>query len=83
MASAVNLDFASTTALNYSTLEEANQVKPAKTGPKLTEPEVKCKRCLLQGAAHVFDSSDPAPDFDLGSPNENCENAGPGRGEAG
>ena len=130
VASAVSLDFASTTALDYSALEEADQVKPAKTGPKPTEPEVECE-CgeeafvidfsrfdqheyvteLIKngltvkaigsadgeshtpgpdgnhnpegGAARVFDSSDPAPDFDLGSPNENCENAGPGRGEAG
>ena len=35
------------------------------------------------GAARVFDSSDPRPDYDLGTPNEACPTPGPGLGAAG
>ena len=35
------------------------------------------------GAARIFDTSDPKPDFDLGSPNSMCPTPGPGLGEAG
>ena len=35
------------------------------------------------GAARIFDSNDPRPDFDLGSPNRGCPDPGPGLGEAG
>ena len=35
------------------------------------------------GAARVFDSSDPQPDFDLGTPNGQCPTPGPGLGAGG
>ena len=33
--------------------------------------------------ARIFDSSNPGPDPDLGSPNQHCPSGGPGRGEGG
>ena len=80
------IDFSQFSQGDYVTEISTNNMFVKAIGSKDGEsftPDEQGLHAVEGGAARIFDSNDPRPDFDLGSPNRGCPSPGPGLGDAG